>query len=322
MAERRILPGPEQNLPVHHPDALDYQALSLILGEALNRIGHWYVHLIFTYDYEVNILRTDWSNPGLRHTILDLLRRTQISDLAALHKNNEDWPAVLYRMERSLAGILTELLLTHVTTEEREDPLMCEFRELFPTGNITVGTSFATYHTPSTSASASDVSMEVLRGLQRLGDQERARNRRGRRARPSNLMLCITIAENMQILRMLIPHPGKTMLKLWADPFEYPAWQDHWPWGGENRIPSQVRLPRPTPADAAPVASQRAIGPDDKCPICYGQFHSDDPEEANMPVVWCARCGQNFHGGCLSTWLGRAGTCPLCSRLWRTGRTG
>ncbi|KAJ5693240.1 hypothetical protein N7462_002663 [Penicillium macrosclerotiorum] len=43
----------------------------------------------------------------------------------------------------------------------------------------------------------------------------------------------------------------------------------------------------------------------------------DDPE---MPLVWCkARCGVNFHEGCILQWLesSRNQTCPNCRSAWR-----
>ncbi|RAK71459.1 uncharacterized protein BO72DRAFT_15413 [Aspergillus fijiensis CBS 313.89] len=309
---QRLVPDIDETLPVHDAEALDHQALSLVMDRAFNRMGHWYSHLIYTYDYQVNILQTNWSDPGLRHTVLDLVTRSRNHGLEVLHGDIQDWAAVLYRMERALAGILTELLLNHVTDEEREDPLMCRFREVFATGNVTAGTSFAT-------SSTSSVDMEILRQLEDIGEQERARHRR--RARATNLMMCIALAKPIQILRLMIPHPAKTMMELWSNPFEYPAWQNHWPWGGDSFFPPRDPVPPPTEADAAPVASQRAIGPDDICPICRGEFQTED-QEAALPVVWCARCGNNFHGACLSTWLDGAGSCPMCFCLWQTGRTG
>lgn len=48
---------------------------------------------------------------------------------------------------------------------------------------------------------------------------------------------------------------------------------------------------------------------------------ADDVEadDRGEELTWCkARCGVNFHKGCISQWLERARTCPTCRSRWET----
>ena len=49
------------------------------------------------------------------------------------------------------------------------------------------------------------------------------------------------------------------------------------------------------------VHSRRLCG---DCTICMDPVYSDQEQRL--------RCGHSFHSGCVSVWLKRQGTCPLC----------
>ncbi|TQB76573.1 hypothetical protein MPDQ_007494 [Monascus purpureus] len=67
------------------------------------------------------------------------------------------------------------------------------------------------------------------------------------------------------------------------------------------------------------------------CPICYASLRQEETEaddnehtDDGSHLVWCkARCGANFHEGCLDHWAARCldgmrdVTCPTCRSPWR-----
>ena len=57
-----------------------------------------------------------------------------------------------------------------------------------------------------------------------------------------------------------------------------------------------------------PVVNRRRVSvPDGECAICFAEY---------IPGSYqlCLPCGHAFHSRCLTRWLARSATCPLCRR--------
>lgn len=60
--------------------------------------------------------------------------------------------------------------------------------------------------------------------------------------------------------------------------------------------------------DSLPRVPRSKIKKDDNCPICCCKYEEDDhPLVAELP-----HCGHRFDVECISVWLSKSTSCPLC----------
>merc|ERR1719265_2171380 len=64
---------------------------------------------------------------------------------------------------------------------------------------------------------------------------------------------------------------------------------------GRNQVPV-LRTP-------TPPGTRRVIACESECPVCHDTIKNDAVE---------MRCNHRFHAACLSTWLAKSPTCPIC----------
>jgi hypothetical protein len=67
----------------------------------------------------------------------------------------------------------------------------------------------------------------------------------------------------------------------------------------------------PTPAlpQSVMVVPVPLLTPDSKCQVCLSEFSS-----AESGAVKCPHCGNQFHYRCISKWVNKNETCPICKK--------
>mmetsp|Transcript_16119 Transcript_16119/g.27298 ORF Transcript_16119/g.27298 Transcript_16119/m.27298 type:complete len:155 (+) Transcript_16119:135-599(+) len=59
-------------------------------------------------------------------------------------------------------------------------------------------------------------------------------------------------------------------------------------------------------------ADEKSVMDHDCCPICLSKFVGNDS------VSGCRRCWRAFHHDCISEWLSRSSSCPLCRSTFQS----
>ncbi|KAJ5362327.1 hypothetical protein N7541_003171 [Penicillium brevicompactum] len=71
-----------------------------------------------------------------------------------------------------------------------------------------------------------------------------------------------------------------------------------------------------TPQQSVSTADAEVTGNDNNENTDDGDDDEED-DDGGDELTWCkARCGVNFHKGCIDQWLARARTCPACRSNW------
>lgn len=64
-----------------------------------------------------------------------------------------------------------------------------------------------------------------------------------------------------------------------------------------------------TPVSQNTVIPSPTVIPDTKCQVCLSEFSTSEPG-----AVKCPHCGNEFHYRCITKWVNKHGTCPVCKK--------
>lgn len=67
--------------------------------------------------------------------------------------------------------------------------------------------------------------------------------------------------------------------------------------------------PTPVQPGSTSVLPQSSITPGSACQVCLSEFSSAEPG-----AVKCPHCGNLFHYRCITKWVNKNGTCPICKK--------